>query len=124
MRIQRTLLSLTIVLTACGARQANDGEDDASAGPADWSPCASKGEVETCAELCVASGMQCVPNGCAVEPEFCRPEPCDMATQALAIGEGEFCADASVGVFVAAECDAPIEWILNNTVRCCCADEG
>jgi hypothetical protein len=114
-----------MLLTACGARQAGDADDGdpPPLGPADWSACAARGEYENCAEACVAEGMTCVANGCPAVLEFCDPEPCDMATQAIAIGEGLFCTDASVGGFVAAECDAPIQYILNNTSRCCCAEE-
>jgi len=114
--------SLAVALMACGARQVGDGEDgDPWIGEPDWSPCAAKGEVETCAELCEASGMICVADGCPVDPQFCDPDPCDAATQALAIGAGQFCVDASVGTFVSSSCDAPIEWLFSNTLRCCCA---
>ena len=108
--------------SACGARQASDGDDSVAVTP-EWSDCAAKDEVETCAQVCAASGMECVPQGCPVDPEFCDPDPCDMATQALALGEGQFCTDASVGTFVSATCEAPIEWLFANTLRCCCAEQ-
>lgn len=59
----------------------------------------------------------------AGEPDFCDPEPCDMATQALALDAEALCADASVGRFVATTCDAPIDWLFSNTLRCCCAEQ-
>ena len=126
MQLHWTHLSIAVLLTACGPRQANDGgDDDSPVGPADWSPCVSRNDVPdvTCAELCAAEGLTCVANGCAVESEFCDPEPCDMATQALAIDGEALCADASNGRFAAAECDAPIQWALSTTLRCCCAED-
>jgi hypothetical protein len=66
--------------------------------------------------------MECVENGCPAELEFCDPEPCSMATQVLALNAEALCADASLGVFVATTCEAPIDWLFSNTLRCCCAD--
>lgn len=114
-------LLLACALTACGSRQAG-GDDEAPLGTPEWSPCAGD-EVQDCAEACAEAGMTCVENGCAAEPEFCDPEPCDMATQALALDPEPFCSDASVGTFVATTCDAPIDWLFSNTVRCCCAEQ-
>ncbi|WP_181197999.1 hypothetical protein [Enhygromyxa salina] len=111
----------SVLLASCGARQANDGDDIADGMP-EWSPCAMKDEVQTCAELCATQGMQCVANGCPAEPEFCDPEPCDMATQVLALDAEAVCADPSSGAFVATTCEAPIDWLFSNTVRCCCAE--
>lgn len=47
-------------------------------------------------------------NGCPAEPEFCDPEPCDMATQALALDPQLFCSDASLEpVNYMGLCDGP-----------------
>jgi hypothetical protein len=115
---------LTVLLPACGARQASDGEDG-PAGVPEWSPCVSKGdpETETCATVCAAMGTECVANGCDAVAEYCDPEPCDMATQALALDAEALCADASAGRFVASTCDEPIHWLFSNTLRCCCAED-
>ncbi|PRP94045.1 hypothetical protein ENSA5_41570 [Enhygromyxa salina] len=121
MRRMMALLVSSVLLASCGARQANDGDDIADGMP-EWSPCAMKDEVQTCAELCATQGMQCVANGCPAEPEFCDPEPCDMATQVLALDAEAVCADPSSGAFVATTCEAPIDWLFSNTVRCCCAE--
>lgn len=115
-------IALFVLLAACGTRQVSDGEDGPAKLP-EWSPCVSKDEAETCEEVCAASGMTCVSNGCPANPEFCDPEPCNTATQALALDAGALCADASVGRFVASTCDAPVEWLFSNTLRCCCAEE-
>lgn len=123
MKIQRILFSLSMLSLACGARQVSDGEQgDAPGGIPEWSPCVGK-EVETCAEVCAAQGTTCVENGCPAEVEYCDPEPCDMATQVLALDAAGLCAGASGGAFVAAECDAPIDWLFSNTLRCCCAED-
>lgn len=118
-------LTLSLLLLGCGARQVDDDSDvmDGPTGMPDWSPCVSEGEVETCAEACADEGMTCVANGCAVDPYYCAPGDCSMATQALALGEGVFCTDESVGVFVASTCEEPIHWLFNDTLRCCCAEE-
>ena len=119
------MLALVTVLTGCGARQASDGEDEGAelidSNP-EWSPCAMKGEVESCAELCAAHGTECVENGCPAELASCDPEPCEMATQVLALNAEALCASPSGGGFVATTCDAPIEWLFSNTLRCCCAE--
>jgi hypothetical protein len=120
MYTQALVIVSLVFLTGCNDRQASDGDDDSSAMP-EWSACAMKDEVQTCAELCGSQGTECVPNGCAADPEFCDPEPCDMATQVLALDAEAICADPSVGGFVATTCDAPVDWLFSNTVRCCCA---
>lgn len=120
-----------LLASACGARQLDDGADELGAmdgmdNPTqilEWSPCAPEGEVETCADACAAEGMTCVANGCPVDPEYCVPANCSMATQALALDTSVFCTDASVGVFVASTCEEPIYWLFSNTVRCCCAQD-
>jgi hypothetical protein len=120
------LLSLSMLSLACGARQVSDGEQGDIPGPGgvpEWSPCVGAEEVETCAEVCSAEGTTCVSNGCPAVAEFCDPEPCDMATQAAATDAAALCADPSVGRFVAAECDAPIDWLFTNALRCCCAED-
>jgi hypothetical protein len=119
----RFTLGVTILL-GCGGRQADgsgDDNDQPTATP-EWSPCAMKDEVESCAELCAVHDMECVENGCPAVLEYCDPEPCDMATQALALNAEALCADPSVGGFVASTCEAPIDWLFSNTLRCCCAD--
>jgi hypothetical protein len=122
MRAGNTCVSLFLLLSACGARQVDEGMESVLGTP-EWAPCAAEGEVETCADACATSDMQCVANGCAAEPEYCNPDSCDMATQALALDTSVFCTDASVGIFVATTCEEPIHWLFSNTVRCCCAQE-
>jgi len=114
-----------LVTAACGARQAGGSEDleqdGMSLAEPDWSSCVEKGEVETCAQACELEGMECVANGCPADPEFCDPEPCDMATQLLGLNEPLLCGDEPAGGWVASSCDAPIEWLLSSRLRCCCA---
>lgn len=109
------------VLVACGPGQASEG-DDASTSTPDWSACSAKDESQTCAEVCAAEGTTCVAQGCAADPEFCDPEPCDMATRVMGLGE-DICEDPSLGGYIADACDAPIDWLFSDTVRCCCAQE-
>jgi hypothetical protein len=116
----RSIILLGVLLTAgCGARQANGAEGDSLLGEPDWSPCVVEGEFETCAEVCEAEGMMCVAAGCPVDPYSCKPDSCDMATSLLSLGDG-ICVDESVGGSVAAACEDPIEFIFNDTARCCC----
>jgi hypothetical protein len=118
--MQRGMMMLAVLLTAgCGARHANDGEGGSFVGDPGWSPCVVKGEFETCAEVCEAEGMVCVAAGCPVDPYSCKPDDCDMATSLLSLGDG-ICIDESVGGSVAAACEDPIEFIFNDTARCCC----
>jgi hypothetical protein len=116
----RTMMLVIAMLTvACSARQANNDATDAVAGDPEWSPCVVKGEFETCAEVCEAEGMACLAAGCPADPYSCKPKTCDMATSLLGLGDA-ICTDESVGSTVAAACDAPIEFIFNDTARCCC----
>lgn len=125
MRKSLTLLVLASFLLGCGARRVNDGMEamEGSAAMPDWSTCANEGEVESCADACALEGLECVANGCPVDPAYCTPGDCNMATQALASGTGVFCTDASVGTFVASTCEEPVHWVFSDTVRCCCAQE-
>ena len=121
MRLGYILLSTATLLSGCGGRQA-DGGDDSQAGSPVWSPCMVEGEAETCTEVCAAEGMACLANQCPAEPESCKPDSCDMATSVLGLGDG-ICSDNPAGAFVSASCDEPIEFIFNDTARCCCAEE-
>lgn len=124
-----TWLALALALSvSCGGRQAGGSEED-EVGQMDapledpqWSECAMKGEVETCAEVCELQGMECVPNACAADPEFCEPEGCEMATQLLGLSATLVCADPPQGGYAASECEAPVDWISSNVLRCCCAE--
>jgi hypothetical protein len=121
----RTILSILLALAACSGRQAGGREDDEGpTGVPEWSPCVSHGDpdTETCADVCATMGTTCVANGCDAVADYCDPEPCDMATQALALDAEASCADASVGGFVASTCEEPIHWLFSNTLRCCCAE--
>jgi hypothetical protein len=113
------MLSALLLSAACSARQVNDGEGDSLVGDPDWSPCVVEGEFETCAEVCEAEGSACVAAGCPAEPMYCKPASCNMATSMLGLGE-VICADPTMGVFVAAACEDPIEFIFTDTARCCC----
>jgi hypothetical protein len=118
--MQRARMLLAVLLTAaCGTRQANDGESDAVAGEPEWSSCVVESEFETCAEVCEAAGTVCVAAGCTAEPMYCKPDSCDMATSMLGLGDA-ICSDPTAATFVAAACDEPIEFIFNDTARCCC----
>ena len=88
---------------------------------ADWSPCVVKDEFETCAEVCAAQGSSCAALGCPAQEMSCKPQPCDMATSALGLGDA-VCSDISTAAYVAGACDDPIEFITTNTARCCCED--
>jgi hypothetical protein len=118
------VLSVLVLVAACSARQTADG-DGGPIGVQEWSPCVSKDDpdTETCATVCAAMGTTCVATGCAAVAENCDPEPCDMATQVLALDAAALCADASAGLFVASTCDEPIDWLFSNTLRCCCAED-
>lgn len=110
-----------LLLAGCGERQIQNGDEE-SLGTPEWSVCAMKNEVQSCAEFCAELGSECVANGCVADPEFCNPKPCDRATQVLALDAAAFCADDSLGTFVSTACDTPIDWLFSNTVRCCCAE--
>ncbi|KIG15098.1 hypothetical protein DB30_06006 [Enhygromyxa salina] len=124
MRWSAAPVVLTALLVGCGVRQVSGGDDDdlPSATP-EWGPCVTDDvDWQNCAEVCAAEGLVCVANSCPADPEYCNPKPCDMATQVFALGGTELCADPSVGSPVATTCEAPIDWLFNNTVRCCCAE--
>lgn len=121
MRLRAPLLLGAALLAACGGRQVDDGDGLPDEMPA-WSVCGMKDGLQSCAEICEAQGTQCVANACPADPEFCKPESCDMATQVLGLDSEALCADASLGTFVATTCEAPIDWLFSNTARCCCAD--
>jgi hypothetical protein len=112
------MLLAVLLSAACGARQANEGGDDPLASNPEWSPCVGEGEFETCAQVCDAEGMRCVAAGCPAEPMYCKPDSCNMATSAL--GLEAICSDPTMGTFVAAGCEDPIEFIFTDTARCCC----
>ena len=119
-RLAATLCLGLVFVCACGPGGAT-GEDGVSASEPEWSACVGQ-EAQSCAEVCETQGMSCIQNGCPASPEFCDPEPCDMATQALALDAEALCMDASLGTFVASTCDAPVDWLFSNTLRCCCGD--
>jgi hypothetical protein len=58
-----------VLLFGCGPPQANDEDDgnDLPSATPEWSPCAMKDEVASCAELCGTHDMECVENGCPAE---------------------------------------------------------
>jgi len=114
------ILAAVLTLFGCGRGQATeDTSDDALSGEAGWSPCVTKGQFETCAEVCASHSMSCVAAGCDAIPMYCKPGSCEMATSVLSLGDA-ICSDPDVGGFVAAGCDDPIEFIFNDTARCCC----
>lgn len=119
--MQRAVMLVVLLTTACGARQANDGEsDDAVAGEPKWSSCVIEDdEFETCAEVCAVEGTACVAAGCPAEPMYCKPNSCDMATSMLGLGDA-ICSDPTAATFVAGACEDPIEFIFTDTARCCC----
>ncbi len=117
-RFSLLAVSLLVITTACSSRQA-DGHDDPDLGVPQWSECVVAGEYETCADVCAMQGMQCAALACPADPLYCKPNDCDMATSVIGLGEG-ICSDPSVGGFVAASCDDPIEFIFTDTARCCC----
>ena len=112
------LVILVLIVGGCGDRQATTGESGLPPAEPDWSECVTKGEFETCTEVCAAQDMQCAANACPAEPMYCKPDDCDMATSLL--GLDGICTDPSLGVYVASPCDDPIEFIFTDTARCCC----
>lgn len=115
-------MSFIVVLTlvGCGARQMSDAEDgSAMLDDPEWSTCVVKGEFVTCEEVCVAQGQACVAAGCPANPMSCKPDACDMATSLLGLGPG-ICTDPYGPSYVAHACEDPIEFIFNDTARCCC----
>ncbi|NJK31313.1 MAG: hypothetical protein HC927_02235 [Deltaproteobacteria bacterium] len=89
-----------------------------------WSPCFTKGDYATCAEVCAVENSVCVESGCPANPDTCLPAEgfgsCDTATYAVATLD-VICTDASLGGFIDKSCDEPIEWQFNSIGRCCCA---
>ncbi|KIG18835.1 hypothetical protein DB30_07171 [Enhygromyxa salina] len=69
------------------------------------------GDVSTCAEACEAQGSSCVANGCG---GFTYRIFYNMT----------FCEDPGIdGVEYERECDEPIDWQVNEAVKCCCEQE-
>ena len=128
--MRRILVLMSLMLVSCGGRQAEGSEgqaaEDAPELEPEWSECEMKGEVETCTQVCERQGLECVADMCPANPDYCDPEPCDMATQLLGLNESLLCAQDNTepdeGAFVASACDTPIDWLSSNLVRCCCAD--
>ena len=118
----RSVLVLVLVLAsaACSERQLGGGENgEEGAVERSWSPCVIVGEYNTCEEVCQAQGTTCVASGCVALPMYCKPDDCDTATSVLSLGDA-VCTDVTVGSYVDATCETPIEFIFNDTARCCC----
>ncbi|KIG17621.1 hypothetical protein DB30_03102 [Enhygromyxa salina] len=68
-------------------------------------------DISTCAEACEAQGSSCVANGCG------------GYTYRLYYNI-TLCEDPDrTGILFEHECDDPIEWQLNEAVKCCCEQE-
>ena len=117
--MERIKWVLVLFVVGCGQPPTSDaGEEGAE--EATWGSCFGKDLATTCAEICELEGLVCVEAGCPAEPQFCEPDSCDMATRVMGIGD-QICEDVSGGGFYADGCNAPIDWLFSNTVRCCCA---
>lgn len=65
-----------------------------------------------CAEACDARGSTCATNGCG-------------GYTYRIYSFLEWCEDPErVGVEVEHDCDAPIDWQVNDAVKCCCEQEN
>ncbi|WP_146657989.1 hypothetical protein [Enhygromyxa salina] len=125
--MRRRSLILFSFLTACSARTVDSDCDSMCqlAGPdypgvgeckegvctPTYAECSAMGDVSTCAEACEAQGSSCVANGCGgytyrifYDMMFCE-------------------APTAIGVEIERECDEPIDWQLNEAVKCCCEQE-
>ncbi|WP_146657987.1 hypothetical protein [Enhygromyxa salina] len=125
--MRRRSLILFSLLTACSARPV-DSDCDGMCQPAGprfpgvgeckqgvctptYAECSAMGDVSTCAEACEAQGSSCVANGCG---GFTYRIFYNMT----------FCEDPGIdGVEYERECDEPIDWQVNEAVKCCCEQE-
>lgn len=123
---RKTLLA-TFVLLACSSRPVDHdcdsmcqpagpefpGVGDCKAGVCTptFGECASKDDISTCAQACEAQDSACVTNGCG-----------GSTYQIYAIFD--WCEDPErIGVAIAHDCDAPVDWQVNSAVKCCCEQE-
>lgn len=124
----KSILLALVALGACTARPVSSDCDGVCqpAGPAfpgvgecvqgvctpTYVECTTKEEVSTCTQACEAQGSTCATNGCG-----------GHTYQIFSFLE--WCEDSeNVGVEVDHECDAPIDWQVNDAVKCCCEQEN
>lgn len=73
--------------------------------------CFTRDEFDTCEQACAAQGSTCAENACEGGTS--------MVTSTL-----EVCEDRNLeGVIRPHACDAPIDWQVAGTGRCCCEQE-
>jgi hypothetical protein len=74
--------------------------------------CTTMEQVATCSEACEARGSTCATNGCG-------------GYTYRIYSFLEWCEDPErTGVEVDHDCDAPIDWQINDAVKCCCEQEN
>ncbi|WP_146658446.1 hypothetical protein [Enhygromyxa salina] len=87
------------------------GECKAGACTPTYAECSVMNDISTCAEACEAQGSSCVANGCG---GYTYRLYYDIT----------LCEDPDrTGLLFEHECDEPIEWQFNNSVKCCCEQE-
>jgi hypothetical protein len=124
----KKVLFSSLVLAACADRPVTSDCDGMCqpAGPAfpgvgecvngactpTYVECTTKEQVSTCTQACEAQGSTCATNGCG-----------GHTYRIYSILE--WCEDPErMGVEVEHECDAPIDWQVNDAVKCCCEQEN
>ncbi|NJK31315.1 MAG: hypothetical protein HC927_02245 [Deltaproteobacteria bacterium] len=114
--------ALTLGCTGRTIAEDNSSADTPTDTPIEttWSPCFTKGEYVTCAEVCAVEDSVCVESGCPANPNACLPDSCNTATYTVAALD-VICTDATLGGFIDKSCDKPIGWQFNSIGRCCCA---
>ncbi|PRQ08573.1 hypothetical protein ENSA7_18590 [Enhygromyxa salina] len=122
----KLLLAMSL-LVACGPPRA-DSDCDGMCQPAgpefpgvgeckegvcspSFAECSAQSDISTCAEACKAQGTTCAANGCG------------GYTYLLYYDIG-LCEDHGLaGLPFERECDGPIDWQVNEAVKCCCEQE-
>lgn len=94
-----------------GAAFPGVGECQAGVCTPTYGECVTKSEFTTCAQACEAQGSTCVSNGCG------------GYTYRIYL-ELEWCEDPErTGGTISRECDEPIDYQVNEAVKCCCEQE-
>ena len=118
------IAALVMLVGSCGSRQLSAdcegmcepagpaypgvGECVAGACTPTYSECVSVEDVATCAEACEARGTTCAANSCG-----------GHTYRIYAVLE--WCQDPELdGGGIERSCDEPIDWQLNEAVKCCC----
>jgi hypothetical protein len=76
-----------------------------------YAECVHRDDISTCAEACAVQGTSCVTNGCG---GYTYRIYYDITV----------CEDPDLdGIGIERECNEPIDWQFNATVKCCCEQE-